>query len=390
MNFLDLYCEYAGEFTDSPASFHHRIGLSILSTVIGRKLFIWQGYKRIFPNIWLIIVAPSSFYRKSYSLGIAENVLRDLKEKTQESYILPREFSHERFVEILASHPQGLLIAYEFKTFMAMMSRDYMSGTQAMITELFDNPPIYNREIKSGTFEIRDPFLNILAATTMDWFISSMKDDDQAGGFLPRFLVASHVGKKDKKMAWQPLADMTKKYVLIEKLVEISKLCGACKVAEDAKEYYEDWYAKFEDSYSKPGRLSPFYARLQEYAKKLSILICVNESENINIELNHIKSACKIAETYAREITRMMEDDLTPTSKGQRKVIEALKTAGHDGLSREELIRKTRLLAGWLNPILETFIESKQVKATMVKRKNLSNAECEKMVYFWQNGSYED
>lgn len=391
MSFLADYQSYCEEFTDSPPSFHHRIGLSILSTVIGRKLFLWQGYKRTFPNIWLIVVAPSSFYRKSYSLGIAEDILRSTGQKTEEAYILPREFSPERFVELLAETPQGLLIIYEFKTFMAMMGRDYMAGTQAMVTEIFDTPAIYDRKTKTGTFEIRDPHLNILAATTVDWFRDSVKDEDQAGGFLPRFLVVSHKGKKEKTLAWQPHADTNKKDLLVDKLVEISKLCGPCEISEDAKSYYEEWYGKFETKWGRPGRLSPFFARIQDYAKKLAILVCVDQSGGIQINKGHIESACRMADTYAREITGMVEDELTYTSKSQRKVIDALKMAGADGISREELIRKTRLLADrQLNPIIATFLESKQIKVRITKKTNSRGAECEKTMYFWTNGQYED
>ncbi len=137
--------------------------------------------------------------------------------------------------------------------------------------------------------------------------------------------------------------------------------------------------------------MSPFFARIQDYAKKLAILVCVDQSGGIQINKGHIESACRMADTYAREITGMVEDELTYTSKSQRKVIDALKMAGADGISREELIRKTRLLADrQLNPIIATFLESKQIKVRITKKTNSRGAECEKTMYFWTNGQYED
>ena len=391
MPFIDDYKEYCAEFTDSPPIFHHRIAYCILSTVLSRKVFLLQGYKKVFPNLWLIIVAPSSFYRKSYSLGIAEDILRSTSELTGESYILPREFSHEKFVEILAQQPQGLLIAYEFRTFMAMMSKDYMIGTQSMITELFDNPAVYDRKTKTGEYEIKDPFLNILTATTIDWLKASIKDIDLASGFLPRFLIAPHIGKKDSTMAWQKPHDLGKKDALVAQLTSISKLSGPCTITEEAKTYYSNWYKRFEDEWSRPGLLSPFYARIQEYAKKLAILTCIDQTGACLIGVDHMKTACTLSDTYTRWITSIVEEDLTYMDKGQRKVMEAIKEAGDNGISREELLRKTRLLADrQLAPIIATFLESKQVKQVTESFENKQGAARTKTVYFWKNGDYSD
>lgn len=391
MSFVKTYANYCSEFTDSPEVFHRRIALSILSTVMGRKVFIWQGHKRIFPNLWMIVVAPSSFYRKSYSLGIAEDILRSLSPLTDEKYILPREFSHEKFVEIMAEQPQGLLISYEFRTFMAMLSREYMAGTQSMIMELFDCPAVYDRKIKAGSFEIRDPFLNILSATNMDCLKTSIKDIDLGGGFLPRFLIVSYSGKKENSIAWQIPHDIQKKDALIQKLLLYSKLSGPCVVTKPALSHYEEWYRKFEEKWSKPSALSPFYARLQEYAKKLAILTAIDETGTIVVEKDHMVTACNIANEYAEEIKNLVEEDLTYMDRSQRKVIDALKQAGGDGISRETLIRKTRLLADrQLNPILSTLMESRQTYLKTEKFINSKGVERTKIIYFWVNGTFPE
>lgn len=390
MSFLEEYQDYCSEFTDSPTVFHHRIGYSILSTVLGRKIYFWQGHRKIFPNLWLIIIAPSSFYRKSYSLGIAENILRQVQAKTDEKYILPREFSHERFVEILADQPRGLLVAYEFKTFMSMMSRDYMVGTQSMITELFDCPEVYDRKTKVGEHEIHEPFINILAATTIDWMKASVRDTDLTSGFLPRFLVVPFTGRKENPMAWQPEHSVEKMDKLVSKLVSFSRLAGPCTIYADAKNYYAEWYKKFEHEWSKPSVLSPFYARIQEYTKKLAILTCVDQTGTILVTKDHMETACRLADTYTRWITGIIEEDFTFTDKNQKKVLEAIKSAGDDGITRSELIAKTRLIARTMNPIIDMFVESRQVRRSVDITKTSHGASRETITYFWKNGSQKD
>lgn len=388
--FVERYIEYASEFTDAPEIFHRHIAYSILSTILARKVFLWQGHKRVFPNLWLIVIAPSSFYRKSFSLSISDDILRGVTELTGDRYILPREFSREKLVSILSETPQGLLIAYEFRTFMALMSRDYMAGTQSMITELFDCPTIYDREIGGKKFEIKDACINILAATTIDWMKTSIKDVDMASGFLPRFLVVPFAGQKERIMAWQEPHDINKQDKLVRHLANLSTLRGPCSIGPEARSYYVDWYVRFEKEWSRPGILSPFYARIQEYAKKLAILTCIDRSGALIIGRDHMESACHIADSYARWITSIVEEDLTYMDKPQRKVIEVLKAAGEDGIGREELIRKTRLLADQLNKILATFLESRQIKRTGELFKNSQGAERERITYFWANGDYTD
>src|SRR3990167_3041207 len=231
--FIERYTTYASEFTDAPAVIHQRIVLVILSTVINRNVFLPQGYKPIYPNLWMVIIAPSSFYRKSYSIGCAENIIR----LVNTDLILPREFSAEALVETFSEQSKGLLISYEFKTFMGLMSRDYMAGAQALITELFDAPEIYNRKLISKNIVIKEPFLNILSATTVDWLRNSLKEDDLAGGFLPRFLIVT-APEKSKILAFQPKADLGVRNYLIQILQGMSEIKGEAAFNPQAREFY--------------------------------------------------------------------------------------------------------------------------------------------------------
>ena len=185
MSFIDDYVEYAVEFTDAPVILHHRIAMSLISTVVNRKVWIVQGMKRIYPNLWTLIITPSSFFRKSYSMEIAEDLLRE----AAPMLLLPKEFSHERLIEMLQERPQSLMVFDEFKNFLELMKTTYAALSKGVITSLFGCPSVYDRSTKTKEVRIENPFLNILTASTIDWIKNSVNEDDVAGGFMPRFLI---------------------------------------------------------------------------------------------------------------------------------------------------------------------------------------------------------
>ena len=107
MDFVNDYMEYASTLTDAPDEFHNFMALGILSTVIGNQAYIPFGTNRIYPNLWIILLAQSSFFRKSTSLTLGTRLLRDMHKG---GLILPDEFSREQLVQNLAKQSRGLFV----------------------------------------------------------------------------------------------------------------------------------------------------------------------------------------------------------------------------------------------------------------------------------------
>ena len=59
------YVEWAEPVTDAPIDFHVAASLALAGTIAGRKISLDRGHGRLYPNIWALILAPSSFFRKS-------------------------------------------------------------------------------------------------------------------------------------------------------------------------------------------------------------------------------------------------------------------------------------------------------------------------------------
>lgn len=362
--FIDLYCTYAEEFTDAPVASHHRVALSIISTIINRKVWLWAGDRKLYPNLWQLIIAPSSFYRKTTAVTIAQRILIEF----DETLILPDDFSRERLIDSLAENPVRILTVREFKSFAGLLERDYMAGTQAIITDLFDAPPVFCRETKGKKPDdkpikkmIYDPFLNILGASTMDWFEDSIKNSDIEGGFLPRFLIV-FPGPKQRSIAWQKKHDDAKRNQLMEILKQLNTIEGEIIITEPAKKLYENWYYKFEEIYANSKEFSGFYARLTDYCKKFSILFAINRTLNKTIEEEDMRIACLLTDTYTHDFRQCIGKlSLDAYQRKRKQVLNAIPIHPLT-ISREKLYMDIRMRGRDLEEIISDLKNGKIVR----------------------------
>ena len=85
---IDLYLDYVSSTIDSPDIYHITSAILIISLLLERKVYFQFGTQQIYANIWAVIVAPSTTYRKSSSINIAKNFIRTWFSK----YLFPEEF----------------------------------------------------------------------------------------------------------------------------------------------------------------------------------------------------------------------------------------------------------------------------------------------------------
>lgn len=379
MNFIQKYVDYASEFTDAPKIIHYRTALMLISSTIQRNLYLVQGHKWIYPNLFMLIIAPSSFYRKSYSISIAEDIIREI----DPTILMPNEFSREKIVEMMQRQPTGLFTMYEFSNFMGMCSRDYMAGTVSMITELFDSPLEYRREIKEKTYIIERPFLNILGASTIDWLEATIKEKEITGGFLPRFLIVT-APRKDKIVAFQPESDKVKRAELVSILKEYALLSGKMWFNSKAIAFYEKWYIDYENYYGHDEvMLTGFYTRLTEYAKKFAILLNIDAGKGMEIGEDIVRDSCSMAKGFAEETKDLILHgfSISKFDSERNKVENIIKK--NKKISRSDLLRKSKISSFELSRIIQTLIESEKIEENKQEFVNVQGAGREISSYQW-------
>jgi hypothetical protein len=279
--------------------------------------------------------------------------------------ILPSEFSQECLVALMKEQPHGALVAYEFRTLLALMQKDYNSGLQSLLTELYDSPPAYDR--KTGTQQIKEyhiekPYLTILGASTVDWLLQSVQGGDISGGFLARFLFVS-ADTKSKVMAFQPSADQAEKSRLVETLKKITTVQGRMDYALDARREYERWYGEFcRKAENAPESVRAFFPRLTAYAHKFAMLEAVQRGHFPTITLDDCRTACMISESFAAEIRRLGAESLGKSKFDgiKLRVLKAIRK--EPGIEHSRLLRNLSISAKVFKDTVDTLRQSGEIE----------------------------
>lgn len=357
IDFLKAYTEYASSVTDAPVEFHDFVGLGILSTALGNRVCFEYGDFTIYPNVWIILLAPSSAFRKTTALRIGKRLLGQVCSDT----LLPNEFSQEKLLEILDKQPQGVLVYYEFMSLTGLLQKDYMAGTKAFLTEIYDCPRRYIRKTKGAEVDIDNPVINILAATTTEWFLERAKVGDMYGGFLPRFMYVP-VTIKVKTISFPKAADANKRNTLVRILGEIRRgVRGTMEFSEAALQYYDKWYKGFEARTIGANSMSAFQSRLTVYCLKIACLYEMSTTRNLIVGVESMERACKTINWLSKQLQSLAEEfTFTRFATDKKKLLRIIKE--DSGISRSKLLRQVGLESKYMGQILATLKQEERIE----------------------------
>ncbi len=357
---LREYLDYAEPLTDAPVAYHLFVGLSVLAVTVSNRVWLPFGAQRIYPNLYTVLLGPTSFYRKSSAIAIG----RGLLDNFDEHLILPDEFSRERLYEKLASKPQGLLIWSEFGGALENFNREYMLGTKEFFSDLFDCRPKYRRELRGNqVYEITNPCISILSASTPSWLQSRIREADILGGFFPRFLYVSP-GLKTKWLAIPPPPDKSREARLLMGLRKLKDLTGEVDLGQTCAAY-ESWVRNTEGDILKHGDsdfLAGFYARLSIYALKLAILYHVAEERNLVLSSGAMSKALLLSDYLKTGLAHLFTGDLAFTREGQDKARAMGLIERIPGIDHSDLLRRFRHGARRLKEAVATLIQEERIR----------------------------
>lgn len=208
-DWLAQYMDWSGTTgNQTPMIFHQAAGLWLLATTVGRRLYGEAPWGiRIYPNLYLMLVAGTTFYRKSTAYKLAEGVAR----AAIPHMLMPTPGSPERFQEALAGRmpsnldkltrdqqerltkaqpfaaQRGLLKDEVAGLFGAINRKDYMVGMKDLLMELYDCPDYFDKDTQTGLNIVENAALSILGVTTPSSLSSAISVGDWDNGLLIRF-----------------------------------------------------------------------------------------------------------------------------------------------------------------------------------------------------------
>jgi hypothetical protein len=310
-DWLGTLREYVEE-TESPRHFWLWSGVSCLASALQRKVSLPFGLDRLYPNLYVMLVAAPGECRKSVPMKLHQKLLNEIEIPMFADTPTKRSFTRSLAdigetckydLPCGETVPQSAMtiISKEFSSFLATDPK----GMIEILTDLYDSHDEWEYKTDgSGQDKLFNVCINAEIATTPKWMMTNLPEGAIGGGFTSRFVIVYG----DKKHKWLSLPPEPPKGLyknLVADLKHIGSLSGTFRWEKAAYERYDEWYRSIEQTQRnlKDDRLRGFVSRMHTMMLKVAMILQVSSSDDLIITATNI----------SRSI-RMMDEVLTTAS----------------------------------------------------------------------------
>ena len=181
---IEHFTDTISQYFDTPRVLIEALGYWAVGAALGRRVYM-EGGVPMFPNMFLIIVSPPGWFRKSTASKKALSIVRRI---VGDQGILPNQASSEAFLESIENQDTGVLHFDEFRGYMQHMSKEYASQIHTWLMEMFETSGNHYKLKRAGK-EAKSIYSNclvsFLSTSTTAWLTSSMGKIEALSGFLP-------------------------------------------------------------------------------------------------------------------------------------------------------------------------------------------------------------
>ncbi len=364
MSFLQNYRTFCSGNEANP-TYHIFAGLAALSAVTQRRIWIDQGYFKIYPNLYVVLVGPAGG-RKTTAMDIAAGLVEKLGTVpfmtdcvTKEKLIMDIR-AEERVIDNMPEiyKKDGLNVVSPTALFLTELS-DFLGpssvGMINFLTAVYDRQTYTYKTKNKGAEKLIGPYLTILACTTPEWITTYLRSDVISGGFSRRTLFV-YEWEEGRRIPWPTVTpDMI---IAWEKALshcrEVQKLAGPMKWDDDAKKFYEQWYVNL--VIPNDDTVRGYYKSKHIQLLKVAMLVSLAESVDMVLRKSHLE--------FGLELLHLAEANLLKVFQGMgRNELHAVANKALDYLrntpAREiDLEGKKQLIR---------FMPDKQLKALLYK-----------------------
>jgi hypothetical protein len=290
MNLLDQYLSFAS-VNESPPSYHLWTGLSLISHVVGRRVWTDMELFIVRPNMYIILAGPPGV-AKSTAMDVAKNIVRI---NFKQIALSPAAITKEAMVQIMAKEDSTCIRSFDYQgkkhkfSQISVFADEIVSlltcgGQPTMMidfmTELFGGSDYRETTKNKGDNEIKSPFLNVLACCTIKTLRQLVQAKVVSGGMSRRciFVVEYNNHRPVHKIHYtQQQRDA--QVLFISRLEALQRIAGPFTWSPEADEFYEHWYNKnFYLAQNCKSEVTQHFLRTKpSYAIKLSMLLALCE-----------------------------------------------------------------------------------------------------------------
>ena len=342
--FTDLAIDYAYDWTDCPPLFIKWAALSAVSTVMGPKVYFDRGDRPLTPNIWVSLIGRSS-QRKSTAVNFAKGLVTSVTPNV----CGVGDYTYEKHLEDLGLQPHMGLYYDEMAILMDLYQRKYNIGMMATHTSLFEENE-FHRSTKTYQVHIKNAYLTILTASTPEWISKSIdsKGNVISSGYFPRYswARAPEPTPSDRRLEFQPPADMAKKKIILKRLKEIAHYKGPVRYTPDAEQEYKQWYKEISIRQNSLDYLcQPFVSKiLSPHSHRLAMIFAADMGTFPVVTVDVFREVSRELNSMVANLPSLVLDDMTVNDqqRDRKRIMELLAQRLH--MTRSELSQQTRIL----------------------------------------------
>jgi len=357
---------YTAKFSESPPVFHLATLFQTVACLVGRSRYIVQGEDNIYPNVYTLVVAPSSLHKKTSAIRLLKQNLNRLQ--AMKGFIGQVGSPEGLFGALQENGGSAVCFYSEAGQLLAQaVSKKYMGDILEMLNDLYDCPDFYRKRLSSGSKTANNVCFNLIGASQLDSLTKHVRESDLLSGFLPRFAVVFD-DRLQPHMVRRPAPDMKLQNKIVSHLNEILKACQeptAMDLTRDAWEYFESWgNDKYMQAVVAPPQIQPMYGRLETHALKFCIIIHLTRyPEETEIDTTSTMAACDYADFILTSYRRLVMEELTFTVNEQKlkKVADFIKNS--EEISHRDVCNFTRYRKRELDELLQTLVEMGKIEA---------------------------
>lgn len=344
---------YETEELESPYNFWLYSGLATISAVVKDNVYLMLGDNTpMYPNIYVMLLARSGM-RKGKPIAWSKKLVR----KVNNTRMISGRSSIQAILKEMGTAytiPGGKVVN---KSDAFIVASEFTSSlvedkaSMDILTDLYDrhfNEDEWSSLLKMEKFKLKDPTVTMLVGTNAPHFKNFLQEKDVHGGFIGRMFVISETKKKLSNSLMRQLKHPPDLDKLAPHLIELSRLKGPFKsiftgdtMTESAK-IYDTWYNNLDTIGGLVEDKTGTIDRLGDSVLKMSMLLSLAESTDLEIKSHHMNSAIEMSEKLVGSVRKVTVTEGNKEAHAEQKllIIEELLRRENHSISREQIMIK--------------------------------------------------
>jgi len=278
------------ENTEAPRQFWLWSGIFTISSAMQRKVWLPFGMENIYPNLYILTVAPPAA-RKALPASLAKKMLLEIGVRVSRDSTSRRAITKELAkigTEEVFQLPDG---TPQSQSAMAVISKEMSSLLMInpkevieILTDLYDSYDIWDLGLKDEEDKLYNICLGCYIATTPTWLTENLPESSVGGGYTSRNIIVWG----DEVYKRVTLPSLTKQQTdiysaLIHDLSHIHTIIGPFKWDKEAYAIFDNWYQNIDQKIRtvKDQRLHPFIGRMHICILKTAMTLRIDYSDSL-------------------------------------------------------------------------------------------------------------